>query len=970
MFPSGASEYDASVAATSPASVVALVGYQPLVGIIAVTSPASIIEVLGYGGSPYSAEISSTSPVVRVLSLGGQPTEGTIAITSPASVVSAFGGVPIYGFIDITSPAAQILLSAGEILATIGITSPASRVALYAYLDSGVEADINIVAPASTVRIDATFPIFRLLLTINGEPVNAYWHRPSNWNVTKDGSIEDASFVLRNEEDSIDVYTPQTGDIVLLEHPVGGLIYGGKIKKVTRTRLGDGAGTSFKIDSGDWMFVTKRVIVPPQRFLPNFLLDFAEYVRATYMADMGIENIVPLTGGPEIPELIIDEPIDVQELLDRCSDFTGWPWRINGLQKYGFVEPGSLIWPGGELNGTNAKLTPQVTLEEEETISYNFLWMKLTDHPAGDGPYWHNETRFGDGVRHVFPVNVIPTEVECQLAATAEQEATVLLLKGLPAGAVVRQADSFFINSDPHRYYVSTGGTVDSNGNVTITMVDLLELKAEEGANVRFEPGAMINLKINGTTTEFGGSPWVWDKTTHAFVNPVAPLPVGHSIRYEAPVKGGGWVRAWETSDPPVQLPVGWFDNALMVAQKVENDDHWDWAESVAFLRTKITENVLAKRVVQLTTWEHGIYPFIQVTLNFPEKGISGDYICEKVDITSNEADPSLTDQDLAYNCQFRKEFYGKKDFDFWRPYSQIRWGNLEVVPPVNFQWSPSREYVIPGEQDGIELLTTAEWEWTEWTEVTSYAFADLIFTGIVVEQTDGYQPYYQWSRTFEIQLGVGPFEDPTVIANFKGHAKDIYGGSDAGIVRLMYPVDACPEGSAVWIRLRGSEHGGIANPPPGPWRVSVQAYAKPITGNLATTTYVQEVTTPGEQITEVTVAPVLGDWSDWVVILEETPYDLLLTGRIVSVYGFNDVSAAEIQWAVHDPDDPPDPDANVVINEAFSQRETSISTVGWYPWENPPFINSGKRISVRIKNSGDTSGGPRIGLSYVRFSE
>jgi hypothetical protein len=931
---------------------------------------APVSTLSGTGGVPQQADGEWIAPAAIVYdAYGGQPLDSEGEWVAPAASMSGLGGAGVVASGEWVAPVTTVLGTSGEITAVGALVAPASTLSGSGYPSVGVTAIGAWEAPNSRMSGLATFPSFRLTLTIDGEPMNDYWHVQSGWTVTKDGSIENMSFTLAYGYDDISIPIPQNGSIVLLEHPTGGLIYGGKIKKVSRSHLGDGMGTAFACESSDWMFITKRMMVAPQRFLPNYLYDFAEQIRLEYLAEAGVENNGPLTGGPELPELIIDEPIEVHELLDRVEELIGWPWRINGLQKYQFTEPGSLIWPGGELNGTNAKLTPAVRVDDEETVSYNFLWMKLAEHPSGEGPFHHTETRTANGIRQVFPVNVIPTEIEGKLAADVAALATVIPMSGFPPGATIRQGDSFFINEDVRRYYVTTGGTVDADGNVTIT-IDQLELEAKESAGVRFEPGAMLRLVINGVETNFGGDPWVWDKKTHSFVNPVTAPPIGTLIRYEVYVKGGGWVRAWETADPPVQTSIGWLDNSLMVAMKMDNEDHYDWAESVQFLRDKITENVEAKRVVQLTTHEQGIYPFIQVDLSFPSFGVFGEYICEKVDLTSNNIDPELSNLDLVYNCTFRRSYYGKKNFDFWRPVSQLRWGTFDTPELIDFQWSANREYVFPGESTGIVIATPATWVWSSWTEVTSYAFAALVFTGIIVEQSDSLQPYDYTSSQFEVQLGVGEAGDETVIANFKGHSKsDRYSIDEGGMMRLIYPVDACPMGSKVWIRLRAGAGG---NPYGGGtlWNFAVQAYAKPITGNISTTPYAQEVTQPGANPVEVSLTGVtLGDWTDWYTILDESEYDMFLTGRVFSVDPFQEILDGHVQWAMHNPDDDPTED-DIFREEAFEQRTVALGNNSWFAFENPYFLNSHKRISVRMKNQNDEAGGPRVSLTYVRFAE
>jgi hypothetical protein len=976
-FPSGGfapyvpAEVLADIDVTAAAATVSLIGYSGdvITATISVTAPSSEVDLLG--GAPTQATIGVTARAATAILFAGPPYEAIIAVEAPNATALLYGGVGISGIIDVTAPAATVLLTSGELTAIIEVTAPAASVAMIAYVDVGLTAVIDVTAPEADVRIEASFPVFRLTLTIDGVNMNDYWSYSEPWNISKDGSLEDARFTIIDPIDSEDALRIPRGAIVLLEHPYGGLIYGGRVKKVTDSRIGDGVGTKNVLDCEDWMFVAKRPMIDPQTFAPGYFYERIEEIRVKYLDSYGIQTLMPIEGGDLIAELIVDEPISIHELFDRYEELIGWPWRINGLQKFAFVEPGSLIWPeaGGELNGTNAKLVPDVVWEEEDSIAYNFLYMKLASHPAGDGPYHHNENRVATGERTVFPVNVLPTEVEGQLAADAAPLATTLLLKELPPGAIVRNSDEFYIDGDPRKYYIVTGGTVDTDGNVTVTFFDPLELEAKEGATVKFLPGAMINLIVNGTMTEFAGSPWVWDKTTASFVNPAYAPPAGTTIRYEAYVKAGGWVRAWETSDPPVQLPIGWFDYSIMSARKEDNEDHWEWVETVQYLRDKITESLELKRRVTLTTHEHGIYPFIQVNLNFPSRLITGAYLCEKVEITSNYADPTLTQNDLQYTCTFRKDFTGPKNFDFWKPVSQIRWGPGELPEIVDFQWTTNREYIYPGAEDGIVLNPIGEWIWTDWVEVTPYAFAALVFTGIVIQENDSRQPFFARSRRFEVQLGVGESGDETVIANFKGHSVDHgYGVHDSGIMRLMIPVDACPQGSKVWIRMRYAGDPEWIIYGPGPWHIAVQAYAKPLTGNLITTPYAQETTNVGEEFTSVTLSAVLNTWSDWYTILDETPYDLFLTGRVFSVVTGHDIHEGQVQWAMHEPEDAPTED-DVIFDEAFTNAQVAVGNNNWYGWHNPYFMNSGLRISVRMRNTYQESGVVRCALTYVRFS-
>jgi len=878
------------------------------------------------------------------------------------------GGVPLSSVISASLPAFTTFLFEGSVEASVAASLPAYRAALIAYLDAGPTATIDTRLPRIRSRSEASFPVQYLTLTINGENVGDNWKLDA-WTVTKDGSIEDGTFTLEDAVESASAFRVEKGSIVLLEHPVGGLIYGGRVKKVTDSRIGEGKGVRSTIETGDWMFLAQRQFIDPQTFLPTELLIRINEIYEKYLESSGVENLVPSGESPDIPELIVDEPISVQEFFDRHTELIGWPWRINGLLKFAFVEPGSLIWPGGELNGSNAKLVPDVKWEEEETISYNFLYMKLAKHPAGEGPYAHSETRFGDGVRTVFPVNVLPTEVLGELNSDHAVGSGTLTVKGLPPGAKVRYADELYVSGDVRKYYVGTGGTVNDEGIVTFSISELLELEAKEGAQVTFVEGAMIDLVIDGVDTDFAGDPWVWDKTTKSFVNPVAAPGIGQAIKYKAWVRSEGWVRAWETSDPQVQLPIGWFDYTIMSARKVDNEDHWEWVETVGYLRDLITKDVESKRTVMLTTHEHGIYPFIQADLNFPERLIFGPYICEKVEIAPIGADKTLTDKELAYNCTFRKDYFGKKEFDFWRPVSQIRWGEGEQPLPPDFQWSASREYVLPGEQTGFVLNPLGEWEWTDWLEVNPSMFSAAILTGIVIERTDAYQPYGSWTKKFEVEVAISvDGGDPETIARFKGYSRDTAGGAETGTMRLMTPVDNIPQGCRLLMRMRDSSGGFLSVIEP--WEISLQVYFKPVTGNVQTTPYVQEVSTPGEDFTVVTTNATPNTFSAWTEIIEEFTYDALVTALMLGPRNFTDWNYGHIQLAIADVGDTPSTDDQIVWELAFSAEQEILHNHSMFELENPLYVNSGKSLHIRVKSAQSGPESFATAIEYVRVAE
>jgi len=611
----------------------------------------------------------------------------------------------------------------------------------------------------------------RLTLYINGIDYNEWWWTQDAWDVSKDGPQETAHFSVRDPLSGHTAKRVTKGDTFLILHPEGGLICGGEVTEVVETSLIEGIGTVCRCTGEDWMFLLDQIYIFPQRFLPQPVLDFWAAIYDKYLAPKGWINLSPRIGGPELPELIVDKTIHLRELFNRVEQKVPWPLRVNGMKEAALNEPGALIWPYGELNGDNCKISSDVQVTEEVAHIPTRYIIEGVEPPYGKGPVLHNENRWSSHVSNVvFPVNVLPTKITGQTDADFAATTNTLSLKELPPGMKIRWADEFFIGTDPRRYFVGLGTfTVGGDGKVTIA-TDTIELDGKADTEVIFQEGAGINLIVNGVPTEFDGGPshWVWDKTENQFVYTGGTLVPNTHIRYEAWIEGSWIMRAWETADPPPIAFSGAFDYDLVVDEVLENEDMWNGPDTVAYMRSKLAEPYTSKKILDITTHVHGLYPYIVTQCSFPKRNSSGTWVVEKVDVRSNGADPASTLNDLVYHATLRKDIYGKSIWGFFQPVSKLKWGSGSLVggcvpqgTPILYEdfsriptdfgaWGSIFNFIDSGDDDdsttpGIQPLYPGDyWEQPYWgggSDPQEYVYTKALVTegALVVRDGRGY---------------------------------------------------------------------------------------------------------------------------------------------------------------------------------------------------------------------------------------
>ena len=573
---------------------------------------------------------------------------------------------------------------AGPPLDSIGaFNAPLATLSALGFLGPPVTGTATFTSGLVSIRGAGTQYPRRLTLYINGIDYNEWWWTQDAWDVSKDGPQETAHFSVRDPLSGHTAKRVTKGDTFLILHPEGGLICGGEVTEVVETSLIEGIGTVCRCTGEDWMFLLDQIYIFPQRFLPQPVLDFWAAIYDKYLAPKGWINLSPRIGGPELPELIVDKTIHLRELFNRVEQKVPWPLRVNGMKEAALNEPGALIWPYGELNGDNCKISSDVQVTEEVAHIPTRYIIEGVEPPYGKGPVLHNENRWSSHVSNVvFPVNVLPTKITGQTDADFAATTNTLSLKELPPGMKIRWADEFFIGTDPRRYFVGLGTfTVGGDGKVTIA-TDTIELDGKADTEVIFQEGAGINLIVNGVPTEFDGGPshWVWDKTENQFVYTGGTLVPNTHIRYEAWIEGSWIMRAWETADPPPIAFSGAFDYDLVVDEVLENEDMWNGPDTVAYMRSKLAEPYTSKKILDITTHVHGLYPYIVTQCSFPKRNSSGTWVVEKVDVRSNGADPASTLNDLVYHATLRKDIYGKSIWGFFQPVSKLKWGSGSLV--------------------------------------------------------------------------------------------------------------------------------------------------------------------------------------------------------------------------------------------------------------------------------------------------
>lgn len=519
-----------------------------------------------------------------------------------------------------------------------------------------------------------------LTLTISGVDKTSLL-KDGSLDVEKVGPTESMRLdILVGNDNTASAYRPEVGDTVRLLHNAD-LLMGGPIVRVEDRRLGGNTGTVTRITVRDWMFLAEQIIIEDRYFAPQGAFDLFDDLVTTYLADKGVTNIGDTTGGPALPELFVKGET-LLSVFHQITEQTGYPFRINGDKECALVEPGSLAGP---VTLSTSNVLDGLTWTQDELVQANRLHLTTGTPESGAGPVSHSETHTADGTKAAFPINVIPNRT---LVGTIDNAggyaggATSIALKGLTAGMVIVANNSLTIDGQTSTFVVQADATVAVDGTVTLTISPGLDAAADDDDTITFSNETGIALTVGGVATDLFGSPWVWDRTQQAVVNPSAAPANGTDITVSHRVTFPAVVRVWETASVAVQDSQGNFDWAVLVDGTIDDgQNHTDLERAAAYARDVLARRLTPPKVVRCTTFQPGWYPFLSVTVSWGARLLSGSYMVDSVRVRQVGIDPDATTQELPYELELVEGDTLRQSWvDYYRgqnPARGIRWGGL-----------------------------------------------------------------------------------------------------------------------------------------------------------------------------------------------------------------------------------------------------------------------------------------------------
>lgn len=512
--------------------------------------------------------------------------------------------------------------------------------------------------------------------------------------VDKQYAVETCRLEIWDADGTAAAYRPVEGQVLRLVYN-GGLLFAGPITRVTDKRpidddTRDDVDTVTVVEASDWLHVADQTIIERASYPAQEALALFDTLLETYLAPKGFTNIGPSSGGPWLPLLQVEQETLFDVLL-RITEQCGWPFRVNGDKQAALVEPGSLAGPEPL---TPATWQEGMTWTREQLVNANRLHFQTGVPPSGAGPVTHHETRTADGTVNVFPVNVLPNASRVAVVndeAGYSTGATSMNVRGLTPGAVIKAGNSFVINGHDSSYAVGADATVDDQGDVAgLTFAPGLTANVAYEKALTFSPETFVDLLLDGVLTPTFGAPWVWDDVDQAFVNPDAAPAAGTSVVYRTRVTYPARMRVWETATPqPVQAS-GAFDRAILIDGRIDGTNQVDLATAAAWARDKLTERVVAPKVVRSATTTMGWYPLLSASATDGRRLVSGTHLIRSVTARGSEIDPSRDDSLLFEVEAVEGDRLLQNFVQFFRgenPALGIKWGAPPVFPAKVGQW-------------------------------------------------------------------------------------------------------------------------------------------------------------------------------------------------------------------------------------------------------------------------------------------
>lgn len=186
------------------------------------------------------------------------------------------------------------------------------------------------------------------------------------------------------------------------------------------------------------------------------------------------------------------------------------------------------------------------------------------------------------------------------------------------------------------------------------------------------EPPTVVDE--NGTPHTIGGGTWSYDADQKAVVRSSAlgngvPITIG-PYAVELPA----WTRVWDAST--TDSTGAWDPSTLGNDLVLSASDISDIVQATAWGHQELARRSDQPKRVTLVTDVKGFYPLQEVTIEVPDRGVTGDYLVERVRVVLFE------DERVEYELTcVEGSRVGRPWFDYYRQRGAVTSGGIAVAP-------------------------------------------------------------------------------------------------------------------------------------------------------------------------------------------------------------------------------------------------------------------------------------------------
>jgi hypothetical protein len=464
-----------------------------------------------------------------------------------------------------------------------------------------------------------------LNIWINSSAVNSVT-RTRTLRITKQGGVEVATL---ETTDPLFAFRPGVGDVLRVDQDGSLLEFGGEVTRVTERLRKTGASTV--IEARGWAFEADEVIVPAYTVPSSMRLTTAAItLTGSILAAKGWSTPGMSSGQGSILAARTYLGYTVKAIFDDWTAQTGQTWRVNGDRWLGYQFPASLVPAPTSFSASNRTVLVGSASWTQDQIRLATRMFATTGGSSADY-FAHVEAHQANGVKTVFPVNVIPPEVGVATAAAYAAAVSTIGITGAPASISLRAG--LTIRAAAHGpYSLASAAIVNASGEATLALANALTapVVAEEGLTL--DNGTLVGLFINSTATALeGASGWRWEPGEAQFRTSSATPSSSTVVRYTPRVRHPAVVRSWLAG---TQLASGAFDYGAIRDVSVARPGDLDLAATHQRNLLDLAERgTLPKSFTVQTDYVGQIYPWMAAACSFPDHDISGTFTVQDVEI-------------------------------------------------------------------------------------------------------------------------------------------------------------------------------------------------------------------------------------------------------------------------------------------------------------------------------------------------